>query len=387
MNPNTSDLASLKIDCTATRRQRVIVIVTDTQGYGDTRLDSKEKVQNFSKCITAALKANGSAGYHAILFNMRLGRFIEEDKDVLVAVDRLLPNVMSTHGILIFTGGDNFEREAQKHGLTFDQWLDKEAEKSQDFKDLLQKFDWRVVLFNNVTTEETKKNAQLEQLLEKVDNLPSKGERYVNIFTLAAYSEMKETMANSKEDDIANFSIMKFTSILIDTFEDCRRLEDERCEDTQGKWKDLLERCDKIIGQFDNKSEDDLTDFEKSIVDLRKCIAKFIIAEKQEKTEKFALMIEAKERLDKQYRQKKLKRIGFIVGGVTVAAIGLAGVAAAIFLVIFFPPSIRVIIRIFKIIRPYLKHILTASTVVVHILIDRIMSKRRSNNSRLATDS
>ena len=61
---------------------RIVVLqVTDTGRYGDTRLNSTDKVKELCECITASMKANEGLGYHAFLFVLTYPfRLTEEEK-------------------------------------------------------------------------------------------------------------------------------------------------------------------------------------------------------------------------------------------------------------------------------------------------------------------
>ncbi|KAK3795565.1 hypothetical protein RRG08_013290 [Elysia crispata] len=229
-----------------------------------------------------------------------------------------------------------------------------------NFEKLLTEFGGRIVLFDNDTENEAERDAQIDRLLEVVESLPSRGKRYSNIFFQAASAELAKSEAESEECDI-NRETLRSVSILLDKFDECNRLEDqENGADPKGqmeKWYSLLSRCDQLIDRIGNRGDQEMTDVEKKVVALRKTIQHFIKAKENESGEqvKRQAMLAAKDRLQREYRKKKAVRVGLIVGG---TLLGVGVVAAAIALVVLYPPSLAVMLRVARALYPLLKRAL-----------------------------
>ena len=110
---------------------------------------------------------------------------------------------------------------------------------------------------DNVTEDETKQDAQVDQLLEVVESLPSGGTRYSDIFFEVASVELRRTIAASGEC-VIDQSAMMSTSLLMDKFEKSKNLEDQEKNVTTGerleKWYGMLSRCDEMIAKFGVKN-------------------------------------------------------------------------------------------------------------------------------------
>ena len=116
-------------------------------------------------------------GYHALLFVIKYGqRFTKEDVEGIEFLEETFgSSFVNDHCILLMTNGDTFESDNEDQ--SFKQWC---SEQKGPFFDLLKECKERIVLFDNNTKEETKRNAQLENLLVQINNLQAEGCRYTN---------------------------------------------------------------------------------------------------------------------------------------------------------------------------------------------------------------
>ncbi|KAH9524113.1 Immune-associated nucleotide-binding protein 10 [Bulinus truncatus] len=115
-----------------------------------------------------AMRANPE-GFHALLLVVRFGRFTKEDRDTVEFLKKIFgQNSVRKHCILVITCGDEFERESEETGETFEEWC---AAQTGVFQDLLEECGHRVVLFENKTKDERKKDRQLKGLMQMVDRL------------------------------------------------------------------------------------------------------------------------------------------------------------------------------------------------------------------------
>ena len=130
-----------------------------------------------------------------------------------------------------------------------------------------------------------------------------------------------------------------------------------------------------------------MTDVEKKVVALGKTIQHFIKAKENESGEqvKRQAMLAAKDRLQREYWKKKAVRVGLIVGG---TLLGVGVVAATIALVVLYPASLAVMLRVARTLNPSLKRALLiislSSTLFTVITTVRQALSKRGN---LPTDN
>ncbi|GFR60216.1 immune-associated nucleotide-binding protein 5 [Elysia marginata] len=377
------------VDFEFSEYKNFILQVTDSQGYGDTRLQSKERVEHLCECMTQAMKANDGRGYHAFLQVMKLGnRLTDEEKDAFIALNRIFPGVMASHGVILMSGGDVFEREQKKSGITWEEWC---SQQDEDFQELLEEFGGRIVLFDNFTEDQEKQEAQLDRLLELVQSLPSGGERYSNVFFLAGSAELRKSIAESKEN-VTECTVMRSTSLLMDQFERCQQLENEdggvNSKVPLEEWQRLLSQCDRLFEDIANRGDREMTDVEKRVVDLRKTIKEYIEAKENQDgvKDKSQQMQAAKDHLHDEYLRDKAKKIGLIVGG---TILGLGVLAGTIAMIIMYPPSLALTLRLsrnlYLLVRRNAPFVIsTLATIIVQIV--RITRQRQSKNRCLPTD-
>ena len=126
-----------------------------------------------------------------------------------------------------------------------------------------------IVLFDNETENEAERDAQIDQLLEVVESLPSRGKRYSHEFFPVAWKEFMKSVAESRHY-ILDRETLRSVSIVLDKFDECGRLEDQKNgADPKGqmeKWYGLLSRCDQLIDWIRNRGEREMTDVEKRVV-------------------------------------------------------------------------------------------------------------------------
>ncbi|BFZ22172.1 hypothetical protein BsWGS_25211 [Bradybaena similaris] len=196
-----------------------IIKVVDGPGVGDTRLNTEGAVNLVMTTMQLAISAN-PRGYHAFLLVVRFGgRFTAEDRDTIDFLKKIFgPDFVKQFCILVLTCGDNFEYESKENGISFQQWCDQQE---SDFKDLVMECDNRVVLFDNITQDPAKKNKQIENLLNVVDNLSSRGKRYTDEnFALALEArklitvELKKTIIEEKTLTETSLIILRLQELL-----------------------------------------------------------------------------------------------------------------------------------------------------------------------------
>lgn len=173
------------------------LVVVDTPGIGDTRSESDEaEVKRSLAAVESAMKINPS-GYHVFLIVVRFGaRFTEEDRQCVQFLKNVFgEDFLRRFGIVVCSCGDNFEAEQQQTGMTFEYWV---GQQTGAFKELVDECGLRIVLFDNMTREQEKRDAQVRNLLNAVDRISkTTANLYTDLnFRLAGASRQKCMVAS-----------------------------------------------------------------------------------------------------------------------------------------------------------------------------------------------
>ncbi|KAH9524123.1 Immune-associated nucleotide-binding protein 12, partial [Bulinus truncatus] len=141
-----------------------LVKVVDTPGYLNTLLDKEMGDKFLLAAISDAI--SNPQGYHAILFVIPYGcRFSGEERDTLHFFKEIFgTNFVKDFCILVVTRVDQLDCE----GYTFREWC---QQQSGELDKLIKECNNRVVLFDNITRVESKKDFQMKNLIQMVDNL------------------------------------------------------------------------------------------------------------------------------------------------------------------------------------------------------------------------
>ena len=214
----------------------------DGPGVGDTRLDSEGAVKRVIRTVQQALVIN-TRGYHAFLLVLRFGgRLTAEDQEAINFLKSLFGETFTRDFcILVMTCGDNFERDAEDTGLTFKGWCDRQE---GAFQDLLQECSGRIVLFDSVTKDQTRRDAQIDRLLDLVDGLKARGQRYTNENFERAKAAKTSAIAESGRPVVKEEILME-TSLILQKLEIIKEnfLVEEQIEPLQ----ELLARCEELL--------------------------------------------------------------------------------------------------------------------------------------------
>ncbi|CAL1535348.1 unnamed protein product, partial [Lymnaea stagnalis] len=208
-----TDSVTSKVDYEYGEFDGRILKVVDVPGVGETRLSREESTNLVMMSMEYAIKTNPE-GYHAFLLVFKYGqRFTAEEHETIQFLKQFFgENFVKTFCIALMTGGDNFERDSRKTKLTFPEWCDKQT---GEFKELLKECNQRIILFDNVTENEEKKDSQVADLLKMVENLASSGKRYTNAHFEAARTARDKLMIEAKEPMIRH-ETMRETSLILD---------------------------------------------------------------------------------------------------------------------------------------------------------------------------
>uniref|UniRef100_A0A2C9KQH0 AIG1-type G domain-containing protein n=1 Tax=Biomphalaria glabrata TaxID=6526 RepID=A0A2C9KQH0_BIOGL len=152
--------------------------VVDTPGIADT--NSIEDPVNASKSIMEQMKDAvilNPDGYHAFLLIYKFGlRYTNEELESIRLLKLIFgQNFVKNYCILIITGGDSFLEQTK--GQTLNDWL---KDQKGAFEILIKECKNRVILFNNVTSKESTKRKQIEELLSCIENMNTGSRRYTN---------------------------------------------------------------------------------------------------------------------------------------------------------------------------------------------------------------
>ncbi|ROI63310.1 GTPase IMAP family member 6 [Anabarilius grahami] len=93
------------------------------------------------------------------LLVIKTDRFTEEEKRTVEMIEDYLPDFLKKNTWIIFTRGDELEREGQ----TIEEFI----EDSEDLKEVVQRFHNRYFVFNNITPDAT----QVDKLIEKIKEI------------------------------------------------------------------------------------------------------------------------------------------------------------------------------------------------------------------------
>ncbi|KAK3743630.1 hypothetical protein RRG08_030753 [Elysia crispata] len=169
-----------KIDWDARVYEGYLMTVVDAPGVGDTRHNEQEGMDILQIRIKEAMLLSPE-GYDVFLYVIKYGdRFRQEDVKVLESLKTIFgSDFVKKRCILILTGGDSFEKDRRDHRKTFEEWCQAEV---GDFGTLLRECDNRVVLFDNMTEDESKRRDQLARLFYQIENLNERNqnERYTD---------------------------------------------------------------------------------------------------------------------------------------------------------------------------------------------------------------
>ncbi|GFO12909.1 immune-associated nucleotide-binding protein 7 [Plakobranchus ocellatus] len=301
---SSASSVTTEIDYEVSDYKGKIIKVVDGPGVGDTRLDTEASTMLVVNAMERAIVAN-TRGYHAFLLVIRFGvRFTAEDQDTVALLKKIFgSNFVRQFCILVMTGGDNFEREAEDTGKTFDQWC---REQGRVFRDMMKEFGNRIVLFDNLTKDEGKCNKQIDHLLSVVNSLKAKGVRYTDKHFELARQAREKAIVESKEPRIRE-EIMQATSLILQKLEWVK--ENSASKHQIDTLKQLHTRCGDLIKyiKHEDKGSGALHHLEKSVMSVRNTLAESI----KIKTEvaKEVRRIEATMKQQMEFERQRLEKM------------------------------------------------------------------------------
>ncbi|XP_062029620.1 immune-associated nucleotide-binding protein 9-like [Rosa rugosa] len=135
--------------------------VIDTPGLFDNSAKSDFIVNEISQCIKLA-----EDGIHAVLVVLSTRtRFSQEEKSAIRSLETLFGSKIVDYMIVVFTGGDELEENDE----TLEDYLGRDC--PEPLKEILGLCGNRCVVFDNKTTDESKRIEQVQRLLSLVNSV------------------------------------------------------------------------------------------------------------------------------------------------------------------------------------------------------------------------
>ncbi|CAL1530554.1 unnamed protein product [Lymnaea stagnalis] len=156
-----------------TQRWGKRIIILDTPGLADTELDDIENAEFARKNMIKSFRLC-PGGFSAFLIVMNYtNTFNNEEKQAIETLTEIFGNEMFASSILIFTHGDNFDIDQKVSNYEYSQkefvsWC---LNVQGDLQILLQKCNYRAVLFHNNKWYEKERDLEMVELFEKLEEL------------------------------------------------------------------------------------------------------------------------------------------------------------------------------------------------------------------------
>ncbi|KAJ8251350.1 hypothetical protein GJAV_G00220410 [Gymnothorax javanicus] len=159
------------------------VTLVDTPGLFDTSLSQQKVLEEILRCL-----AMSAPGPHAILLVLQIGRFTEEEQRSVEIIQKIFQGDAAQYTILIFTHADKLKKQS------FQDFISKQGKKIQD---LVDRFDRRVLPFNN---EDKEDYDQVTNLLEMIDCMLAQREK--PYYTNEAFKKMDQALVAYQQKDL-----------------------------------------------------------------------------------------------------------------------------------------------------------------------------------------
>lgn len=125
----------------------------DTPGFFDTKLDKNKLSEEFGRSLYLS-----QGELHAFLLIFEYGRFTEQEEDMLRCVEKVFGKDVTKHIIIVFTHGDECDREKFDSGI----------EKNKLLSGVINKCGGRYHVIDN---KNRGNRAQVSKLLQMIDKM------------------------------------------------------------------------------------------------------------------------------------------------------------------------------------------------------------------------
>ncbi|XP_070279806.1 GTPase IMAP family member 7-like [Myotis yumanensis] len=159
------------------------LLVVDTPGLFDTKETLETTCEEISRCVLFSCP-----GPHAIILVLQLGRYTEEEQRTVALIKAIFGVAAMKHMILLFTRKDDLD------GKTLSDFLD---ESDGNLQNIIKECGSRCCAFNNKTADEAEKEAQLQELVELIEEMVRKNEEAY--FSDDIYKDTNEKLKRQTE--------------------------------------------------------------------------------------------------------------------------------------------------------------------------------------------
>ncbi|XP_077414985.1 GTPase IMAP family member 7 [Vanacampus margaritifer] len=132
------------------------ISVIDTPGFFHTDLSPQEVIREVGRCVTLS-----SLGPHVFLVTLKLGRFTQEERDVLGWIKATFGSAATRFTLVLFTWGDQLQG---RHVQDF-------IEQNDELSAFVSSCHGGFHVFDNSEEENMTPCSQVEQLLRKIDKI------------------------------------------------------------------------------------------------------------------------------------------------------------------------------------------------------------------------
>ncbi|RUS85985.1 hypothetical protein EGW08_006255 [Elysia chlorotica] len=319
--------------------KQTLIKVVDVPGVGDTRFGLNFVITRIKEAMLLC-----PDGYDGFLYVCRYGgRFTGGDVQVMKYLKMIFgENFVRNWCTLVLTGGDNFDNDHGGTQMTFEEWC---RNQTSIFKELTEESGERIVLFDNVTKEESKKTKQLDALLDLVRELRQRNDNktYTNSdFESARALRSRDMNKQDKLFEKVSLLIQKSQERrgsfnmdkLLNLSSDCTQILLSLKKEKEPKfWKKMADRLEEMKNLTDSLGHVySLLPTEKKnhgIVDLEITIAEQCL---EAKTNDVDLTL-------REYKRLQWKKLAVLVGSLVLAIV--AGGAIVPAAVLTAPPAVK----------------------------------------------
>ncbi|CAL1534882.1 unnamed protein product [Lymnaea stagnalis] len=227
--------------------------VVDAPGVVDTLSLTEENVGEGLKFVTEKLSdaiAMNPRGYNAFLLVAKYGnRFTQEEFEAVETLNKIFgEDFVRKFCILVITNGDSFENDAEdNNGPSFKEWCDQQT---GEFENLLAECNQRAVLFNNGTKDQEKREDQLDNLIEIIEKLDSKGRRYTNALFVKAQKSREKMLIESRVPLISD-ETLKETRLILQDMQVALSIQDPAKQISE--LNEILLHVQQIVGEIQDQ--------------------------------------------------------------------------------------------------------------------------------------